>query len=229
MQVDHAVIPLIQARMNDVSNATMHLMATDAYSGITDNLHVVGLDGAVDDGTNMPTYGGISRVANPWWQSYVRAAGGVAPTRKNVLQWIVGLNNFCSEQPSFGVTDAATWAALAQDYVGAESYVITPGNAFDSDGDRPRAAFKALDCAGLPIYLDQYVPPQDAGSIYMLNSSYLNAYWHDMASFNFSGFESTIPNFQLGYVGVLVNAWAIVNVKPKCSGRINGYQGVTGL
>jgi hypothetical protein len=230
VQIDHAIIPLIQARMNDATNATMHLMANDAYQNtdITNN-HAIGLDGAIDDGTNMVVYGNISRTANTWWQSYVRASGGGPPTRKNVLQWIVGLNNFCGEHPSFGVCDAGTWAALAQDYVGAESYVITPGNAFDTDGDRPRAAFKALDVAGVPIYFDPYVPAADAGTIYLINTNYLNAYWHDQAAFNFSGFESTIPNYQLGYIGVLVNAWQIVNVKPKCSGRITGYTPITGL
>jgi hypothetical protein len=230
VQVDHAVIPLIQARMNDATNATMHFMATDAYSNTSlTNNRAIGLDGAIDDGTNMPVYGNISRSANTWWQSYVRAAGSVPPTRKLVLQWIVGLNNYCGEHPSFGVTDAGTWAALAQDYVGAESYVITPGNAFDSDADRPRSAFKALDVAGMPVYMDPYVPAADAGTIYMLNNNYINAYWHDMATFNFSGFESTIPNYQLGYIGVVVNAWQIVNTKPKSCGRVTGFVGVSGL
>ena len=230
VQVDHAIIPLIQARMNDATNATMHFMATTAYSNVSlTNNQAIGLDGAIDDGTNMPVYGNITRSTNTWWQSYVRNGGGVSPTRKLVLQWIVGLNAYCGESPSFGVTDAATWAALAQDFVGAESYVITPGNAFDSDGDRPRAAFKALDVAGVPIFMDPYVPQADAGTIYLPNSNYLNAYWHDQAAFNFSGFESTIPNFQLGYLGVVVNAWQIVNTKPKTCARITGFTGVSGL
>lgn len=230
VQVDHAVIPLIQARMNDATNATMHFMATTAYQNITlTNNQAIGLDGAIDDGSHMAVYGNIDRTANTWWQSYLRAAGSVAPTRKLMLQWIVGLNNYCGEAPSFGVTDAATWAALAQDFVGAESYMITPGNAFDSDGDRPRSAFRALDVAGVPIFLDPYVPSADAGTIYLVNTNYLNAYWHDQAAFNFSGFESTIPNFQLGYLGVVVNAWQIVNTKCKSCGRITGFTGVAGL
>lgn len=230
VQIDYAVIPLIQARMNDATNATMHLMATDAYANTNiANNHALGLNAAIDDGTDCPVYGGIDRTANMWWQSYVRPAGGVPPTRKLVLQWQVGLNNFSAEHPSFAVTDAATWAALAQDFVGAESYVITPGNAFDTDGDRPRAAFKALDVAGMPVYMDPYVPQASAGTIYMINNNYLSGYWHDQAAFAFSGFESTIPNFQLGYLGVLVNAWQIVNTKPKCSGRITGFTGVSGL
>jgi hypothetical protein len=224
VQVDHAVIPLIQARMNDATNATMDFMATTAYANISlTNNQAIGLDGAIDDGTNLVVYGGINRTANPWWKSYIKASGGGNPTRKNVMQWIVGLNKYCGEQPSFGVTDAGTWANLAQDFVGAESYMITPGNAFDTDGDRPRAAFKALDVAGVPVYMDPYFPTADNGNIQLVNSNYLNAYWHDQAAFNFSGFESTIPNFQIGYVGVVVNAWQIVNTKPKSCGRVTGF------
>lgn len=224
VQVDHAVIPLIQARMNDATNATMDFMATGAYANYSlTNNQVIGLDGAIDNGTNLVTYGNINRSTYPWWQSYVRSAGSVAPTRKTVMQWIVGLNNYCGEQPSFGVTDAGTWSALAQDYVGSETYMITPGNAFDTDGDRPRAAFKALDVAGVPIYMDPYFPASDYGNIDFVNANYLNAYWHDQGAFNFSGFESTIPNFQIGYVGVVVNAWQIVNVKPKAHARITSF------
>lgn len=234
VQLDHAVIPLIQARMNDATNATMHLMATDAYANVSlTNNHVIGLNGAIDDGTNMPVYGNIDRTSTTpnqsWWKSYVRDAGGVPPTRKLVLQWLVGLVNYNGEAPSFGVTDAATWAALAQDYVGAETFMITPGNAFDSDADRPRSAFRALDVAGVPVFLDPYVPNANAGTIWFVNSNYLSAYWHDQAAFNFSGFESTIPNYQLGYLGVVVNAWAIVNTKCKANGRITGFVGVAGL
>jgi hypothetical protein len=224
VQLDHAVIPLIQARMNDATNVTMDLFANAAYSNIsTTNGQILGLDAAFDDGTNLVTYGNINRTANPWWKAYVKASGGGNPTRKNILQWIVGLNKYSGEHPTFGITDAGTWANLAQDFVGAETYMITPGNAFDTDPERPRAAFKALDVAGVPIYLDPYVPVADAGTIYLCNSNYFNAYWHEQGMFNFSGFESTIPNFQIGYVGVVVNAFEQVCVKPKTQGRITGF------
>ncbi len=227
VQMDHAVIPLIQARMNDATNVTMDLFATAAYSNVsTTNGQVIGVDGFADDGTNLVTYGNINRNASTWWKGYVKPSGGGNPTRKNILQWIAGLNKYCGEQPTFGITDFGTWVNLAQDYVGSESYQINPGQGFDSDADRPRAAMKALDCGGVPIYADPYVPAADAGTVYLLNSNYVNGYWHDNAQFAFSGFESTIPNFQVGYVGVVVNAWQIVCVKPKTQGRITGFTSI---
>jgi len=232
VQVDFAIIPIVEARMNDMTNATMHLMSSDLYSTEDADdrpLHIVGLNGAIDDGSEQEVYGNIDRTENDWWKSYVRDAGGVPPTRKEMLAWIVGLNKYCGEHPSFALTDAGTWTALAQDYVGAESYVITPGTAFDTDGDRPRAAFKALDVAGVPVFFDPYVPTESNGTVWLVNSNYLNAYWHDNASFNFSGWHSTIPNYTLGYIGLLINAWELVNVKPKTCGRITGFEGVSGL
>jgi hypothetical protein len=229
VQVDFAIIPIVEARMNDMTNATMHLMSTDLYSTTGGPLHIVGLDGAIDNGSTINVYGNIDRTANTWWQSYQRDATGALASRKELLAWIVGLNQFGGEHPSFGLTDAGTWAALAQDYVGAESYVITPGTGFDTDGDRPRSAFKALDVAGVPIFFDPYVPTTSAGTVWLVNSNYINAYWHDNAAFNFSGWHSTIPNYTLGYIGLLINAWELVNVKPKTCGKITGFTGVTGL
>lgn len=236
VQLDHAVIPLIQARMNDATNVTMDLFATAGYSNIsTTNNQIIGLDGAFDDSTNLTTYGNINRTANTWWKSYVKniGSGTVAPTRKNLLQYIAGLNSYSGEHPTFGVTDFGTWANLANDFQGSETYFVTPGSTFDTEANRPRSMLKALDVAGVPIYADPYAPLNDpngsvtGGTIYLCNSNYFNAYFHEQGMFNFSGFESTIPNYQIGYVGVVVNAFELVCVKPKCQARLYGWQALS--
>jgi hypothetical protein len=232
VQLDHAVIPLIQARMNDATNTTMDLIASAAYTNIsTTNNAITGLDGAFDNGTNLTTYGNINRASNPWWSSYYKniGSGTVAPTRANLLQYIAGLNNYSGEHPTFGVTDFGTWANLAQDYLGKETYYVTPGAAFDTEANRPRSMLKALDVAGVPIYADPYCPVNDVnssvtgGTIYLCNSNYFNAYFHEQGMFNFSGFESTLSNFQVGYVGVVINALQLVCVKPKAQARLPGW------
>lgn len=224
VQMDHAVIPLVEARMNDAGNSMMDVLATALYGNTTNAQQAIGLDGAIDDGTNLATYGNINRTAFPFWKSKVYPAGAVAPTRKLVHQYIVGATKFSGgEAPTFGVTDAGTWANLAQDFIGAESYQIQPGNGFDTEGDRPRSAFRALDVGGVPIYFDPYVPTADAGTLYLPNSNYLNLYVHDNASFSFSGFESVLSNFQIGYIGVVITACELVCVKPKAQAKVTGF------
>lgn len=226
-QLDHSIIPLIEARMNDATNTAMDTMATACYNNTTNNSAFIGLSGAIDDGTNMVTYGNINRTNYTWWKSKVYAAGSVNPTRSNVLQYISGTVKNGAELPTFGVMGFGTWTLLAQDFVAQESYMITPDKSFDSGAakeDGPRAAFQALMVGGIPIFADPYCPE---GTMYLVNSNYLNMYIHEQASFAFTGFHSTIPNFQLGYVGAVVAIAELVNVKPKSMSRVGGYNSLT--
>jgi len=64
VQQDYAVIPLIEARMNDATNSMMDSMATALYNNTTNSTQFIGLPGAVDDGTTLATYGNINRTNN---------------------------------------------------------------------------------------------------------------------------------------------------------------------
>jgi hypothetical protein len=225
VQQDHAVIPLIEARMNDATNVMMDAMATALYNNTTNTQQFIGLPAAVSN--SNPTagnYGNIDRSTYAWWQSKQYAAGSVNPTRQNVLQYISGTVKNGAEVPSFGVCGFGTWTLLAQDYVGQEQYVITPGSGFDADGNGPQAAFRALMVAGVPIYPDPYCPE---GTLYLLNTNYLSLYIHDQGSFVFTGFESTLPNWQIGYVGAVLMIAELVSTKPKSMTKVTGYNSLT--
>lgn len=225
VQLDYAVIPLIDARMNDATNVSCDIMATALYNNTTNLQAFIGLPGAIDDGTNLVTYGNINRNTSPYWKSKVYAAGTVNPTRQNVLQYIIGVIKSAAEKPTFGLMGMGTWALLAQDFVGQEVYQVTPGASFDgSDADGPRSAFTALMVAGVPIYPDPYCPE---GIMYLPNSNYMSLYIHEQASFAFTGFESTLSNWQLGYVGALLTIAELVVTKPKAMGRVSGYNSIT--
>ena len=226
VQQDHAIIPLIEARMNDATNVMMDGMATALYNNTTNGQQFIGLPGAVDDGTTLATYGNITRstTQNTWWRSKVYNAGSVNPTRQNILQYISGTVKNGAEVPSFGVCGFGTWTLLAQDYVGQEQYVITPGSGFDGDANGPQAAFRALMVAGVPIYPDPYCPE---GTVYFLNTNYLSLYIHDQGSFVFTGFESTLPNWQIGYVGAVLMIAELVNTKPRAMSKVTGYNSLS--
>jgi hypothetical protein len=217
VQQDAAIIPLIEARMNDATNVMMDAMATALYNNTTNNQAFIGLPAAV---SSSGTYGNIDRSAYSWWQSKQYAAGSVNPTRQNILQYISGTVKNGAEMPSFGVCGFGTWTLLAQDFVGQEQYVITPGSSFDGDTNGPHAAFRALMVAGVPIYPDPYCPE---GTVYFLNTNYLSLYIHEQGSFVFTGFESTLPNWQIGYVGAVLMIAELVNVKPKAMTKVTGY------
>ena len=224
VQQDYAIIPLIEARMNDATNVMMDAMATALYTNYTNTQQFIGLPGAIDDGTNMTTYGNINLSTYTWWKSKVYNAGSVNPTRQNILQYISGTVKNGAEVPTFGVCGFGTWTLLAQDYVGQEQYVITPGSGFDGETNGPQAAFRALMVAGVPIYPDPYCPE---GTVYFINSNYLSLYIHDQGSFVFTGFESTLPNWQIGYVGAVLMIAELVSTKPKSMTRVSGYNSIS--
>ena len=221
VQQDAAIIPLIEARMNDATNVMMDAMATALYNNTTNTQQFIGLPAAV---SATGTYGNINRSTYNWWQSKSYTATGLNPTRQNILQYISGTVKNGAEMPSFGVCGFGTWTLLAQDFVGQEQYVITPGSSFDGDTNGPHAAFRALMVAGVPIYPDPYCPE---GTVYFLNTNYLSLYIHEQGSFVFTGFESTLPNWQIGYVGAVLMIAELVNVKPKAMSVVSGYNYLT--
>ena len=221
VQQDAAIIPLIEARMNDATNVMMDAMATALYTNSTNTQQFTGLPAAV---SASGTYGNISRSSYSWWQSKSYSAGNVNPTRQNILQYISGTVKNGAEVPTFGVCGFGTWTLLAQDFVGQEQYVITPGSGFDGDANGPQAAFRALMVAGVPIYPDPYCPE---GTVYFLNTNYLSLYIHEQGSFVFTGFESTLPNWQIGYVGAVLMIAELVSTKPKSMSVVSGYNSLS--
>jgi len=224
VQDAHAVIPRIEATMNDSTNQMCSLMSTAIYNNTADTSQFIGLPGAIDDGTNLVTYGNINRTTNTWWKSTVYNAANVAPTRQNVAQYIAGTYKASGEMPNFGVCGVGTWAYLQQDFINQEDYVITPGNGFDESESGPRSSFRALMVSGVPIFCDPDCPE---GTMYLLNTNYINLYIHEQASFSFTGFESTLPNWQVGYVGAVLTVAEMVNVKPKSCTRIGSYASIS--
>lgn len=224
VQDAHAVVDLAFARMNDAGNAMADTFATAMWSTTVNTQAFTGLPFAIDDGTNAASYGNLSHTGNAWWNSRVYNAGNVNPTRQNILQYIAGTTKNGAEMPTFGVCGFGTWTLLAQDFVGQEVYNISPGSAFDNDSDGPRSAFRALMVGGVPIYPDPYATE---GTLFLVNSNYINLYIHEMASFAFTGYESTLPNFQVGYVGAVLLVAEVVNVKPKTMSRVGSLNSLT--
>jgi hypothetical protein len=224
VQVDAAVIPIIEARMNDAGNTIKEGLSL-ALWGNDNTANPQQLFGLPAVAAAAQAYGNINPATNTWWVPYVKAMGSVDPTRARVLENIVGLVNFSGgEMPNFGVTAPATWVKLAEDYAGLEQYQISADGSYGDNPNGARAMFTALMVAGVPVYMDTYGVN---GTIYYLNTNYLSLYIHEAGSFVFTGFESLIPNQQLGYVGALLAILELVCVKRKTQAVATGYNSVT--
>jgi hypothetical protein len=223
-QVDYAIVPRVEALMNDAGNVMADAMATALYTNTANPQAFGSYTGMIDDGTNAATFGNIARATNAFWRARLYNAGNVNPTRQNVAQYINGAVKNCGERPSFGWMGFGTWSLLQQDFIGQESYQITPGSSFDKSGDGPRSSFTALMVSGIPIYPDFYCPE---GTLFLENTNYSNLYLHEQASFAFTGFESTLVNNQLGYIGALMTMGELVCTKPSSMVRVTGFNQAT--
>jgi hypothetical protein len=222
VQLNHAIIPRIEAVMDDATNNTMLSMTTALYNNTTNNQAFIGLPGAIDNGGTLNVYGNVNRTNVTQWQSTVYSASNASLTRQLILQYIAGTVKNGGAMPNFGICGMGTWTVLAQDFVGQESYQITPGSSFNRTENGPEAAFQALMVAGVPVFCDPYCPE---GTLYILNTDYLSLYIHEQASFAFTGFESTLPNWQVGYIGALLTVAELVVTKPIANTRVDscGY------
>ena len=223
VQLDYSIVPLIDARMNDATNVTIDTFATTLYQNIGNVQQMIGLPAAIDDGTFALTYGGINRQQNTFWKSvYVHNGGSTTPTRNLMLQYIAQNTKQTGEMPQIGIMGFGTWTLLAQDFTPNERYVINPADRLDASADFVgHSSFQALDIAGIPFYADPYCPE---GVLYIINTNYLSLYLHERAAFTFTGFESTLPNNQFGYISAILSLLELVNVKPKCHSKIDGLQ-----
>jgi hypothetical protein len=217
VQLDYSVVPLIEARMNDSTNVTIDTFANALFNNISNQQQLIGLPAAIDDGTNAATYGGVSRTSNAFWKSSVVTGSLGNPTRNLMLQYIAQVSKTTGEMPSIGIMGFGTWTMLAQDFTPNERYNITPGG-FSADA-KITSIFRALDVGGVPFYADPYCPE---GTLYLININYLALHLHERAAFSFTGFESTLPNNQIGYVGAILSLLELVDVKCKAHGKFVG-------
>jgi hypothetical protein len=220
IQDAHEIINLTASRFNDAGNVYCDGLATVLLGNISNTAQVIGLPAAVDDGTNSTYYGNQSRTTNPWLKSKRYAAGSVNPTRALVGQYITGTFKNGGEMPTFGIMGPATWQTLQNDYLGLERFVIDPGTGFDDQPKGARSGFRACEVSGVPIYMDPYVPE---GTLYLLNAGYLAFYIHERAAFTFTGFESTLSNNQIGYIGAVLSLLELVLAKPKVCTVVTGF------
>jgi len=221
-----AVIPLMEARMNDAGNSIVQAISTDLWTASTSDLALWSIPDVINS-TNPArgNYGGINRVTYSFWTGKQVIESSVTPTRANVLKYIAStVQNSGGEMPKLGITSLATWAMLAQDYVGQERYLVTKEGSYGEAADGPSAAFTALNVAGVPIYADPYCPD---GTLILLNTDYFGMKIHQDAAFAVAGPESMLPNMQLASIMVVVFLAELVCSKPKSQTRVTGLSYLT--
>jgi len=220
IQSSEVIIPKLRAVMSDAAVVIKQNFASAIYSNnYANNLAFDSLFQAYDDGTNVPSYGGIAKGSNQWWNGqYIPNQASVA-NRTGMMTLLTRVQSGAGgEAPDFAVMNPADWATLVADFMGYEQYQTRPRSIYGKD-DAVNAGFRAVRVLDTPIFPDPFCPQ---GSMYFINSRYLAMYVSEYAPFVFSGFESTIPQGQIANIGVLISALDLVCAKPSSGAHITG-------
>ena len=247
IQSSEAVIPIMKARMADAKTVAVQSISSSLLASTNNQLvpgqqQIDNLYEATDDGTNVTTYGGLSRAAagQQFWQGQLVTLGtaGAILTRSAFIRYLVqsstGTNTASAsnpgykatlggggEAPDFAVMNPGDWTTLMQDFMSAETFYTTPGSKYQRD-DLINAGFRGLMLGTTPIFMDPFCPK---GTAYLLNSRYVALYISEDAPFAFSGFYSAIPNLQIANIGVLIVAFNVLVSKPAAQMRLSGITG----
>lgn len=223
IQSSETIIPKLRAVTNDAAVVIKQALAQSIYANNYAQPQALnGLLQAYDDGTNAPSYGGLARAGNLWWQGqyYPNTASQMASRAGMASQIMRVQQGAGGESPDFGVMSIPDWTSLMTDFMNAENFQTTPRSKYGKD-DPGNSGFRAIRVLDTPIFPDPFCP---VGTCYLLNTRYLSAYISDALNFAFTGFESLIPVGQLASIGVLLTALNVVCSKPSSGARFTGLQ-----
>ena len=220
IQSSEVVIPKLRAVTSDAAVVMKQALATSLYQNTGNNLALDSLVGAYDNGTNVPTYGGIART-NGYWQGQFYPNSATIVNRLGIANAIVKVQTGAGgESPDFIVMNPVNWASLMTDFMGSELFQTTPKSRYDNDSV-VNAGFRAIRVLDVPVFPDPFCP---VGEMYMINSRYLAMFMHPSLQMFFTGFESMVSQGQLASIGVLVAGLNMCCMKPSSGAHFTGLQ-----
>lgn len=242
------IVDILAARMSDarrfyvdsISNGLVisgvtYSTGLFAANNATYPLAISTLADAYDDDTNVTTYGNVSRSTYPVWRASFLASAGAKDTKAAMYAYLIqiataGIGNVTTtnsgpggtgEAPDIIIMSPGDWVTLEQDFQTHETFFLTPGSQFGKD-QYVNSGFSALRLGQTHVFFDQYCP---SGTAFFINSKYLAMFLNELAPFAFTGWESTVPVNQLGWVGVIAVLMTLACAMPRSGGQITGITG----
>ena len=224
IQSSEVVIPKLRAVMSDAAVVIKQAYAQALYANNYSNPQAWdSLYQAYDDGTNVPSYGGITKASGNFWAGqYITNTGAAATTRVGMAQLLARVQAGAGgEAPDYAVMNPAQWAELMTDFMSLEMFTTRPSSIYGKD-DAVNAGFRAIRVLDTPIFPDPFCP---LGEMYIVNSRYTGMYMSEYAPMTFSGFESQIAVGQISDIGVLISVADLVCAKPSSGAHVTGITG----
>ena len=191
------------------------LLGVDLFLDGTGNAAkaLLGLIAAIDDGTNIAAYGGITRDASAVGtaaKGKLNTTGG--PLQLALLNSVMGTATIQPHRPDLIVSPQAMWDRGWERVQPQQREPAGPG--FD---DLARVGFTAINFNGAAWVVDSHTA---AGNVWLLNTDFIKLIVHRDRDFKFSGFQS--PVNQDALIGQILWAGQLVVQAPRLSARMTG-------
>lgn len=210
------ILDLVEAEMETARLSLSNRLGTDLFLDGTgnSNKNLLGLIAAVDDGTNVATYGGIARNSNGAQGTAVRGnlnstGGTLNPALVNTA---MGSATIQPHRPDLIVTTQAMWDRFWERAQPEQRVPSGPG--FD---DLARIGFIAINFNGAAVVVDSHCA---SGNLWLLNTDFIKLVVHEDRDFVFTGFQK--PTNQDAMVGQLLWAGQLIFQSPRLNTRMTG-------
>lgn len=250
---DEKVLDLVQLTIKSDAMDMADGIGTLFYGDGTGNgsKDFLGLGAIVDDGTAVPTYGGLSRSTYPTLQATVTASGGTLTLQK--MSTLYNAITAGTVHPNVGITTEAVFSFYEQLLVPQERIVKTLDMMKNNNkglnsqtGLVGGTGFTGLDYKGFPILADEKCT---SGVLFFLNEDFLDFYalpfpdgnpipvkgskseiigndYNNITGFGFTWSGWIKPTNQASYVGHTYLGGQLVSDNPRRQGKLTGITGI---
>lgn len=228
---DAAKISLVAAEMDFRTRSLRDEMGDQLYLDGTGNnsKDLLGLVAAVDDSTNVTTYGGISRATFTNWRATLTAQAGALSLANLAADFDAA--QIADDMPTLIVCPPAVWTIYealltptVQHNAGVSEFRITAEGSRQIDRLGGNQGFRALAFRGIPVVSDEKCT---ANNLYTLNEKHLTFYTIDQEEgrsikngFGWTGFKEAIN--QDAVVGQLLWYGQLISDSPRTHARRTG-------
>lgn len=172
---------------------------------------IIGLQAAIDDGTNTATYGAIDRTANTWWKAKYSANGAVGRAlTTRLMQSMMGDLTIDNDRPTLIMT--------TQNLYDKYFDLVSP-HLRVTENELADLGFQNLVFVGRPIVVDARIPQVNSlDQMYFLNEEYIHLYHHKDRHFFLDPFRR--PVNQDAIVAKILWMGQLCIDNPRMQGRI---------
>jgi hypothetical protein len=203
------IMDMVEAEMETSRLSLADYLGTDLYGDGTGNASkaILGLSAAIDDGTNVASYGGITRQSNGNQGTAVSAQYQATTSTLNLplMNQYMGNATIQPARPDLIMTTQTLWNKFWDRVQPQQRYPVGPG--FD---DLAKIGYNAINFNGAAVVPDNKC---QSTRLWMLNTDYIKLVLHRSRDFHFTGFQK--PPAQDILAGQILFAGQLIVVAPR--------------